>query len=135
MEITTRHDQVGDMHSFFLKSETYCLKKCPFIELNVHLIPIYKICADTESNLWHQLFGYPCDGYLYSAHKLIDSVVSKFKKNSNVQIFLDFEPHTTWNIKWYNCDTSKIGSTNHVYFNRGIYDYPFDAIPPNQRNL
>ena len=50
-------------------------------------------------------------------------------------IFHGFVPHTICNIKWYNCDTGKIKTTNHIHFDKGVNDLPFDATPLNQRDL
>ena len=60
---------------------------------------------------------------------------ANLKSNIKNRIFLSFVPHTMRNIKWYNYDTGKIGTVNHVRFDEGMNNLPFDLIPPSQRDL
>ena len=60
---------------------------------------------------------------------------AEFKHNIVKEIFLGFIPCTVQNILWYNCVTGKIGPTNHVKFDEGMNDLPFNLLPPNQRDL
>ena len=52
-------------------------------DLILQSIPVNKIRVETERALWHQRLGHPCDEYLYSANKFINSVL-KFKRRFNV---------------------------------------------------
>ena len=38
-------------------------------------------------------------------------------------------------LLWYNCETGKIGTTNHVHFDEDMNDLPSNSIPSNQRDL
>ena len=60
---------------------------------------------------------------------------AKFKHNIVMGIFLGFTPHTKQNILWYNYDTGSNGGANHVTFDEGMNDLPFNNLPPNQRDL
>ena len=59
------------------------IESTPFRSLLLKSIPFNTIRIETERILWHQRLGHPCDEYLYSAHKFIDSV-PKFKRRSDV---------------------------------------------------
>ena len=60
---------------------------------------------------------------------------AKFKHIIVKGIFLGFVPCMKRNILWYNCDTGHIGPVNHVKFDEGMNDLPFNNLPPNQRDL
>ena len=54
---------------------------------------------------------------------------AKFKNNIVKGIFLGFVPRTKRNILLYICDTSHIGLANHVKFDEGMHDLPFNNLP------
>ena len=60
---------------------------------------------------------------------------AKFKHNIVKGIFLGFVPRTKRNILWCNCETGHIGPANHVKFDKGMNDLPFNNLSPNQRDL